>query len=171
LEIRVDIDGLDAARTRLRDVINRTQNLDPALLRAGIAVLAYAQRNIDAGGGSSPWPPNLTGTPLLHRTGRLIGSLTVGGAGNIESISGPTIRVGTNVYYAAWMQQGTGIYGDRGSPIVPTNKKALAFNGIVRKSVKGSPKRPYLYINDENAQMVAAIFTRYIVEGSVDGGT
>lgn len=75
--------------------------------------------------------------------------------------TGPVGRVGTNVEYALFVHEGTGIYGPKGQPytIVPRAKKALAFvwkgapippNGrggkhvYRRVTVKGSKPRPFL---------------------------
>lgn len=75
--------------------------------------------------------------------------------------NGPVGRVGTNIEYALYVHEGTGIYGPKGQPytIVPRSKKALAFvwkgapipaNGrggrhvYKRVMVKGSRPKPFL---------------------------
>lgn len=75
--------------------------------------------------------------------------------------SGPVGRVGTNVEYALFVHEGTGIYGPKGSPytIVPRRRKALAFvwkgapippNGrggrhvYKRVTIKGTRPKPFL---------------------------
>lgn len=90
--------------------------------------------------------------------GRLRASIT----GQVLSEpSGPVGRVGTNVEYALFVHEGTGIYGPKGAPytIVPRRRKALAFvwkgapvppNGrggrhvYKRVTVKGSRPKPFL---------------------------
>lgn len=79
----------------------------------------------------------------------------------ISEPAGPIGRVGTNVEYALFVHEGTGIYGPRGAPytIVPRSKKALAFvwknaptrpNGrggrhvYKRVTVKGTRPNPFL---------------------------
>ena len=63
---------------------------------------------------------------INSRSGDLSRSLSVqivienGGAG---------VRVGSDLYYARFVHDGTGIYGPRQRPIRPTRKKALAFEG------------------------------------------
>lgn len=58
------------------------------------------------------------------RTGNLSRSITVeivienGGAG---------VRVGSNLYYARYVHDGTGVHGPSQRPIKPTSRKALAF--------------------------------------------
>ncbi len=76
-------------------------------------------------------------------TGRLRGSITtelrVGGEGYVA-------RVGTNVYYAPWVETGTGIYGGQfgggGARIVPVTARALTFTPKMEKySTALIPKR------------------------------
>jgi hypothetical protein len=68
-----------------------------------------------------------------------------------------SVRVGTNVYYARWVHDGTGIYGPRRMVIKPKRAKALVwrsqlhgqksgkFRGyVVVKSVKGMRPNPFL---------------------------
>lgn len=99
------------------------------LLRAGIVVLKAATQRIDAGGPG--WPENKTHTPLLHRTGRLLRSLTANGSGdNVMSVSGAEIEVGTNVEYARYLQEGT----------------------------RHLPSRPYLFIDEQVASSVRDVF-------------
>ena len=60
----------------------------------------------------------------------------------------PVARVGTNVEYALYVHEGTGIYGKRGRPITPVRAKALKFTvggkTLIRRSVAGMPGRPFL---------------------------
>lgn len=74
-------------------------------------------------------------------TGRLRASIEaklVKYAGNLAVI------VGTNVSYAMFQHEGTGIYGPHGTPIVPVNSQYLRFRPkgstefVYAKSVKGS---------------------------------
>jgi phage gpG-like protein len=165
--IRVEIKGLQELNVRIAAMSKRTQDLEPVLLQAGSYVLKSARTRIKTSGGDTAWPANISGTPLLFDTGRLMNSLEVSGSGNIADLSGSKIRVGTNVFYARWLQEGTGIFGVRGEPIVPQQAKALAFKigGKMRffKSIKGTPKRPYLYVNEEDSQAVGRIFGKYII--------
>lgn len=84
------------------------------------------------------WPPLVlrAGEPLQD-TGRLKASYHVAAA----SKSG--FRIASSTQYAPYHQGGTGIYGPKGRPIVPTKKKALRLGktGYVRRSVKGAPQR------------------------------
>ena len=170
--LRTSIEGLDALRVRLDKIKDNTANLDPALLRAGAAVLKSAKQHIDYGGDPA-WKPNLSGTPLLRKTNVLYNSLTEAASGNVTETSGAQIRVGTNVYYARWLQDGTGVYGTRGSPITSTDKKALKFKiggkVVYAKSVKGVPKRPYLYFDEQNTRAVARIFGDWVLAKDTEG--
>lgn len=46
--------------------------------------------------------------------------------------------------YAPYVVGGTGLYGPYHRLITPVKKKALAFNGIVRRSVKGQKANPFM---------------------------
>jgi HK97 gp10 family phage protein len=66
-------------------------------------------------------------------------------------------RVSTNVFYARYQEEGTGIYGPKGRPILPRRAKVLRFIPkskrstaipfspfVFAKSVKGSKARHYM---------------------------
>lgn len=63
---------------------------------------------------------------INSRTGRLANSIEVsivirdGGAG---------VQIGTSLYYARYVHDGTGIHGPLGRPIRPRRARALAFSG------------------------------------------
>jgi phage gpG-like protein len=156
----IEIEGLGELRARIAAMKAATEHLEPALLRAGISVLRAAQDRIDAGGPG--WPPNKTGTPLLHRTGRLLGSLTVGAAANISRlVDGNEIIVGTNVRYARWLQDGTKAHG-RGSPLAQRHgPRARASGGI--------PARKFLVIDSQGERVISKIFADHIMGASAPG--
>lgn len=60
------------------------------------------------------------------------------------------VLVGTNVNYAMFQHEGTGIYGPHGEPIVPVRAKFLKFipkggsTYVFARSVKGSPPTFFL---------------------------
>jgi len=65
---------------------------------------------------------NLQKQPKRVDTGRLRSSIST----KLLTVSGDlTVRVGTAVRYAAWVHDGTGLYGPRHQYIVPVNKKVL----------------------------------------------
>lgn len=80
-------------------------------------------------------------------TGRLRSSITR----ELVRVNGKlVIRVGTNVHYARYVEEGTGIYGPRKRPIRPVRAKVLAFvpkgqtRVVFAKQVRGMRARPYL---------------------------
>jgi len=83
------------------------------LLRRGLRVESQAKRNLGGVDG-----------PKRVDTGRLRASI----ATQLITIRGwPAVRVGTNVTYAMWVHDGTGVYGPRGVPIRPVRAKVLRF--------------------------------------------
>ena len=62
----------------------------------------------------------------------------------------PVARVGSNLKYAVYVHEGTGIYGKRGRPIVPVNKKALRWpktnnSGSGRRRYRGGKTSQYVF--------------------------
>jgi hypothetical protein len=63
---------------------------------------------------------------------------------------GPVARIGSNVKYALFVHEGTGIYGPKGVPITPKHGKVLVFTSrktkklVFARSVKGMKGTPYL---------------------------
>jgi phage gpG-like protein len=162
----IQVVGMAELRQRIEAMKARAADLKPGLLRAGMVVLRAAKDHIKSGAGDEgPWPPNITGTPLLFRSGRLINSLTIGSPDGVLDMQDGSVTVGTNVPYARWNQEGTGIYGPTGQRIFPKTAKALAWDGHVVRSIKGTPKRRYLYIDDAQAVRIRAVFADYILKG------
>lgn len=62
----------------------------------------------------------------------------------------PAARVGSDLYYSRWVHDGTGIYGPRGTPIVPRQAARLRFfwkrkgRWVTAKSVRGQRGAHYL---------------------------
>ena len=89
---------------------------------------------------------NLSRNPRRIDTGLLRSSINT----QLISLGGkPAVRVGTNVYYALWVHDGTGIYGPRGAPIKPKTAHALSWKvkggkKVFARSVKGMQKNPFL---------------------------
>jgi len=60
------------------------------------------------------------------------------------------VLVGTNVNYAMFQHEGTGIYGPHGTPIVPVNARFLRFRPkgstmyVYARSVRGNPPTFFL---------------------------
>lgn len=80
-------------------------------------------------------------------TGRLRSSITW----RIEFVNGrPVAVIGTNVAYAKFVHDGTGIYGRAGTPILAKPGKVFVFtpkgsaDPVFARSTKGVPARPFL---------------------------
>jgi len=115
------------------------------LLKRGARVQSRARRNLSGVTGSGPRRIN---------TGHLRASITV------KLVVRPmdlAVRVGTNVLYATWVHDGTGIYGPKHTPIRPKQAKVLVFRSkiygakkgkyqgfVFAKSVKGMKPNPFL---------------------------
>ena len=75
--------------------------------------------------------------------GRLAGSF------DMEEMDSWAYRIFSNVHYALFVHEGTGIYGPEKHRIVPKHARALSFywkkmgKHMVVRSVAGMPKRPY----------------------------
>jgi len=96
------------------------------------------------------------GHPKRVNTGALRSSVQV----QLRTFGGaPAVRIGTNLFYARYVRQGTGIYGPRRQKIVPRRAKALVFKSakygakrgkfrgkVVVRSVKGM--RPNDFLTD-----------------------
>lgn len=114
------------------------------LLKRGARVETRAKHNL--GGGLSG--------PKRVNTGHLRSSIKV------QLVSLPTglaVRVGTNVHYALYVHEGTGLYGPKHTLIKPKYGKVLVFASakygakkgkfrgkVVARSVKGMKPNPFL---------------------------
>ena len=106
------------------------------MLRRGLLVETQAKRNL---GG--------TGGPKRVDTGRLRASINT----QLVMRNGrPVAVIGTNVYYARFVHDGTGLYGPRHRLIRPVRRKFLRFKPagsrrfVYAKSVKGMVANPFL---------------------------
>lgn len=111
------------------------------LLRRGRKVANKAKRNLNED------------FPRRVDTGLLRSSVQA----ELVSLGGKVaVRVGTNVEYARFVHDGTGIYGPMGTPILPKNGKYLAWRNkagkmVYAKKVLGMKPNPFL----KNAMMAA----------------
>ena len=107
--------------------------------------------------------PRSTGQKPLRDTGLLMASVT-GGAGGFVNIGDTWLEQGTNLEYAAFHQFGVG-------PIRPVTKKALFWPGAAHpvKGTKGIPARPFLGINDRDADKLALMTADYFSGDAMPG--
>jgi hypothetical protein len=107
------------------------------MLRRGLLVETAAKRNLGGGGGY----------PKRVDTGRLRASI------NTQLVvrgDRPIAIVGTNVRYARFVHDGTGIYGPRGRVIRPKRRKFLRFRPkgtgrwVYARKVRGMRPNPFL---------------------------
>lgn len=91
--------------------------------------------------------------PLTGESGKLRRTI------NYQLHGNNTVSIGSPADYAPFQQHGT-----RPHTIVPKNKKALAFGGIVVRKVNhpGSPARPFLGFSDADQSDIRAIVLSYL---------
>ena len=89
---------------------------------------------------------NLQRPPKRINTGYLRSSIHT----ELVSLGGkPAVRIGTNVYYAIFVHEGTGIYGPKGKMIEPQTAKYLSWKTkggkrVFALKVKGMRPNPFL---------------------------
>lgn len=96
-----------------------------------------------------------------NRTGSLGRSITVG---NIQrGTSEKSIEVGTNLHYARYVEEGTGLYGPKKQVIRPRTAKVLAWRsvGTGTKLVASGIRRSRGSIKPRPARDVYMVFARY----------
>ena len=130
MHIKINIDT-----EKLERIAKRTPELFKKIIKqAGLGIEAKAVKLISIGGElQAEAEGNLKGS-IYSRTSQEGGSMMT--------------YVGATAGYASWVHDGTGIYGPLKQPIVPVNKKVLAFSiggkQIFARSVKGMKSHPFL---------------------------
>jgi len=71
----------------------------------------------------------------------------------------PTVVVGTNVQYAIYIHEGTGIHGPRKTPIRPVNKKFLAWK---MRNTSGSKSRYVRKRGKNNKGKIQYVFAKEV---------
>ena len=102
------------------------------MMRRGFKVANAAKRNLEKA-------PRRVDTGLL-RSSIKPELLQINGA--------PAVRVGTNVFYAIMVHDGTGVYGPKGVPITPKVKKIMMWKKggkkVYANVVQGMKPNPFL---------------------------
>lgn len=95
-----------------------------------------------------------------HRTGTLQRSIQT-------QVDYPEGKVSVGEKYGAWIEGGTGIYGEKGERITPKRAKVLAFTvggkAVFARSVKGMKARPFFKPGvEKSADYIADQFVKVI---------
>ena len=126
--------NLGVLYTQLR---NPSGGLARDMLRRGLKVESAAKRNLAGANGA----PRRINNGILRNTTKATPTTYRGF---------PAVRIGTPVWYALLVHDGTGLYGPKKRAITPKTKKALRFKPkgssrfIIRRSVKGMVANPFL---------------------------
>jgi hypothetical protein len=88
----------------------------------------------------------ISNNPKRVDTGRLRNSIGV--KLTVRNGTHLGVEIGTNVYYARWVHEGTGIYGPHHKMIVPRRRKSLRWRAkgqyVFAKHVRGMAANPFL---------------------------
>jgi len=164
LNVKVTVKDM-AARAVVKETARRMSRPQKPLRSCGLVLLRSVTKTFKAGGRPLRWKPSWralkTGGRTLIKTARLMRSITM-------HVAGRTLRVGTNVKYAAIHQLGGTIPA---RVILPKRAKALRWidgSGNVRFAKKVTvgpteiPARPFLVIQDADWRVFRRIFGDYI---------
>lgn len=137
LKIELQTAELDRALTRLAASV---KDMTPIMRAIGGELEAATERNFDDEGAriGAKWKPSQralkTNGQTLRDTGRLVASISAGGAGHVSEVTPHSVFVGTNVEYAAIHQ-----FGGRAG----RNRKVEI------------PARPFFGLNQQDEQDIA----------------
>jgi HK97 gp10 family phage protein len=96
-----------------------------------------------------------------HRTGALQRSVQY-------EVNYPSAKVEVEEKYGQYIEQGTGVYGPKGTRITPKTAKAMRWNGIggvvFAKSIKGMKARPFFKPGVEESQLYIRDSFRSVTE-------
>jgi len=170
--ISARLKNAQALLERLKSQVSRLRDMSEPLQAAGLVVRDAAVMRFKNQGGDQRWAPNKRGGHTGIDSGRLMSSIQV------SPLAANSVVVGTNVFYARWFQEGTGVYaGHSAWTVTPNGKKALAFMAggvsLVRRSVTipGQPARPFLVITDTERSKIKAIFQHWFMLNPNTGAT
>lgn len=168
ISIKLDLEREDSAM--LRAVERRMQDLRPALKAVGELVRSSIVRNFEVGGRPRRWKPSQRarrqeGQTLLD-TRRLRDSI----ARARIRVTDRSVRLGTNVKYAAVHQ-----FGFRGSVLVPQHVRLVrqAFGSRLKFPVyatvrahwarRNIPKRPFMMVQREDWEEIRETIRDYLM--------
>lgn len=129
IQLSAKIEGLDELKAKLAQSPTRIDNIEQQMLKmAAMIVQAEAKEK-------APVDKSTLRKSIQYEL--------KGNKGDRYAI------VGTNVKYAVYQEYGTGIYGPKGTPIVPKRARVLAFrtksgNLVFTKQVRGSRPKKFM---------------------------
>jgi hypothetical protein len=154
-------------RARIEQMRDNAENLEPGLIRAGAAYAKAGIDRIEAGGPG--WPANKTGTPLGHRSGRMLNSIAP--QNSVHPIDSG-VRIETNVSYAKYFQNGSGIYAGHEPWVTHHSTKLASSMGAagIKREVKhqGQPARKFWFVDERLAVTMRDILKTHIFGKGLD---
>lgn len=117
LTLKVTVNGAEKVIAGLEKIQGKAKDLRPAFKAARLLIMESTQRTFMAGGRPERWEPLSEMTlkrrgenaQALRDKGILMGSIGIPGAGGISVLKPLELRVGTNVPYARYHQDGIGV--------------------------------------------------------------
>jgi phage virion morphogenesis protein len=152
----------DAVRAAIAGLLAASDDLSGPMVEIGEALVSSTNRRFEEGQApdGSPWPPSiraqLTGGTTLVESGRLRDSITY-------EADASSVRVGTNVLYAAIHQFGGTIRARGGGRLTFRLPADLGF--VSPESVQ-IPARPFLGISEEDEAEILGVLEDWLRDAS-----
>ena len=168
--LQINQRNIEQTSKELREIVRRVSDLKPVLAEFGVHMVRSTELTFQAGGRPAPWPPSIrainTGGKTLIDSTRLKTSI-------VASVTGPrTLRLGTNVAYAAVHQ-----LGFAGNMTVPQHIRRVtrAFGRRLKTPTYATvrqhqrlvriPARPFLVAQAEDLEILRGMLERHIGGG------
>lgn len=145
--LTLTVNGVEQQLGRLGKIGSNIKNLQPAFKAASVLVMESVNRNFMEGGRPDKWqtlrPLTIrsrkgSGSPEpLRDTGMLMNSIGVPGQSGILAFTPWSVRVGTNVPYAKFHNDGIGV-----------------------------PKREFMILQEEDIEKVVKVFDEHTMKGT-----
>ncbi len=146
---------------RMKERADRARNPGPALAVAGSIVRDAAFRRFTA----NDWAPNSLVT--IRRKGSSRPGIDTGTLRNsiTSQVEDYAAVIGTNVRYARWFQEGTGVFAGHQPWRITRRGKVVSGSGGAMH--QGQPARPFLFIDQTSRDRILAVFKTYIMTGEL----
>ena len=165
--LKINQRNIEEVSRDLKALVRRVSDLRPVLAEFGVHMVRSVEQTFQAGGRPAPWPPSIRalrqGGKTLIKTARLKNSI-------VASVTGPrTLRLGTNVVYAAVHQ-----LGFAGNMTVPEHVRRVtrAFGRRLKTPTYATvrqhqrlvriPARPFLVAQDEDLTVLQGMLERHV---------